>query len=102
LNPNGYDPETKLFTPKGRNLKYFHIGIYNTWGEVIWESTALDADGSPTESWDGMYEGKLVPSDVYIWKAEAMFQDGTMWEGDVIGHTEGISNKTSGYVVVVR
>ena len=102
LNPNGYDPDTKLFTPKGRNLKYFHIAIYNHWGEILWESTALDAGGRPAESWDGFHEGKLVPSDVYLWKAEAVFRDGTVWEGNVVGHTDDIPTGTSGYVVVVR
>jgi PKD repeat protein len=102
LNPNGYDPETKVFQPKGRNLQYYHIAIYNSWGEILWESTALDEDGRPTESWDGTYEGKLVPSDVYLWKAEAIFKDGTVWEGSVHGHTDGMDNRTSGYVVVVR
>ncbi|HSG68474.1 MAG TPA: PKD domain-containing protein, partial [Bacteroidales bacterium] len=102
LNPNGIDPETKLFTPKGRNLEYYHIAIYNTWGEMLWESSALDADGSPTESWDGYYEGKLVPSDVYVWKVEAMFKDGTVWDGNLLGKDDGMDNRTSGYVVVVR
>ena len=101
LNPNGMDPEIKVFQPKGRNLKYFHIAIYNSWGEKIWESSALD-QGRPAESWDGTYEGKLVQTDVYIWKAEAVFLDGTFWEGDAIGNTDGISKSTSGMVVVVR
>ncbi|MEN8226236.1 MAG: PKD domain-containing protein, partial [Bacteroidota bacterium] len=102
LNPNGFDPETMVFQPKGRNLQYFHIAIYNSWGEMLWESSALDAYGRPTESWDGTYEGKLVQSDVYVWKAEAMFKDGTVWDGSVVGHTDGMDNRTSGYVVVVR
>jgi PKD repeat protein len=102
LNPNGVSPETKVFKPKGRNLQYFHIAIYNTWGEILWESDKLDADGSPIESWDGTYEGKLVPIDVYIWKAEAVFRDGTFWEGTVVGNNDGSSQATSGYVVVVR
>ena len=51
---------------------------------------------------DGTYDGKLVPSDVYIWKAEAMFKDGTVWDGNVVGNTDGMDNRTSGYVVVVR
>ena len=102
LNPNGANYETKFFTPKGRNILFYHIGVYNTWGEIIWESTALDSEGRPTESWDGTYEGKLVPSDVYVWKAEAMFLDGTVWDGDAVGNTEGLSKSTSGLVVVVR
>ncbi|MDT8392844.1 MAG: PKD domain-containing protein, partial [Bacteroidales bacterium] len=102
LNPNGFDPETKVFQPKGRNLQYYHIAIYNSWGEKLWESNALDSEGRPAESWDGTYEGKLVPSDVYLWKAEAIFKDGTVWEGSVVGHTDGMDNRTSGYVVVVR
>ncbi len=102
LNPNGIDPEIRLFTPKGRNLRFFHIAIYNSWGELMWESDKLDAEGRPVESWDGTYKGKLVPTDVYIWKAEAVFKDGTFWEGEVPGHNNNLSESTSGYVVVVR
>ena len=102
LTPNSVDPETRLFTPKGRNLEYYHIAIYNNWGEMLWESTALDAQGRPTESWDGYYEGKLVSSDVYVWKVEAMFKDGTVWEGNILGKDDDTDRRTSGYVVVVR
>ena len=102
LNPNGVDPETRVFQPKGRNLLHYHIAIYNSWGEKMWESSALDADGRPVESWDGTYDGKLVASDVYIWTVDAMFKDGTVWEGSSVGNTDGMDNRTSGYVVVVR
>ncbi|MEN8225344.1 MAG: PKD domain-containing protein [Bacteroidota bacterium] len=102
LIPTGVNPETRVFQPKGRNLLYYHIGVYNTWGEMLWESTALDADGSPTEAWDGRYEGKLVHPDVYVWKAEAMFRDGSIWEGDAVGNTDNIPKSTSGPIVVVR
>lgn len=102
LNPGSPDPEVAVFKPKGRNLLHYHIGIYNTWGERIWESSALDAEGRPAESWDGYYEGHLVPSDVYVWKVEAMFLDGTVWEGSGSEEGDELANKTTGLVVVVR
>jgi PKD repeat protein len=104
LNPDAIDPEVRVFKPKGRNLMAYRIGIYNGWGELIWESTALDAEGRPAESWDGTYEGHLVPTDVYVWKAEAVFRDGTVWEGSNTSdvNQDKLSTGTSGLVVVVR
>lgn len=104
LNPNSPDPEVQVFRPKGRNLMVYRIGIYNSWGERIWESSALDAEGRPAESWDGTYEGHLVPTDVYVWKAEAIFRDGTIWEGSNTSENnqDELATSTCGLVVVVR
>jgi gliding motility-associated-like protein len=43
------------------NVGDFHLYIFNRWGEIIYEST------NPEESWDGTYNGQLMPAGVYPW-----------------------------------
>ncbi|MFT7102871.1 MAG: hypothetical protein ACJAYA_001448, partial [Bacteroidia bacterium] len=38
-------------------------------------------NGSPGEGWDGMYRGKVVPQGSYVWKINATFIDGEIWDG---------------------
>jgi hypothetical protein len=102
LAPGSNDPEVKVFQPKGKNLDEYYIAIYDSWGNTLWESDKLDKDGRPAESWDGTYNGSLLPTDVYIWSARAVFKDGTFWEGNVVGNNEGGSGTTSGTVTLVR
>ncbi len=102
LAPSSHDPEVKVFQPKGRNLDEFYIAIHDSWGNLLWESDKLDALGRPAEYWDGTYDGKLLPTDVYIWRARAVFKDGSFWEGNVVGNTDGSSGKTHGTVTLVR
>jgi hypothetical protein len=39
---------------------------------------------------------------VYVWKAEAMFEDGTVWQGDEVGSSELSSGKRYGTVTLIR
>ncbi len=43
------------------NLGYFHLIIFNRWGEVIFETN------DPKVSWDGTYRGEPMPAGVYPW-----------------------------------
>ena len=47
---------------------------------MLWESTRLE-NGSPAEGWDGVYRGKIVPQGSYVWKINAVFIDGEVWDG---------------------
>jgi hypothetical protein len=73
--------ESRLFLPKGKSLATYHLQIFDTWGAKLFESYALDAEGSPSEGWDGTYNGKLCQQDVYVWKINATFQNGSIWLG---------------------
>jgi PKD repeat protein len=101
--PNAFSPEVgigevRLFKPKGAGLKEYHIRVYSPYGQLVWESAAL-ADGQPAESWDGTMNGRLLPQDVYVWKASAIFRDGTSWKG----MADGDGNfKTIGSVTLLR
>ena len=102
LCPSARDPLVQVFKPTGKNIKDYYIAVYDTWGNLLWESTKLDRDGRPVESWDGKYNNELLPTGVYIWQASAQFLDGTIWEGTSVGNNEGSSGSTSGTVTLVR
>ena len=68
------------FLPKGEGIGEYHAWVYDKWGNVLWESTEL-FDGSPAEGWDGRYQGQYVPQGSYVWKINAIFKDGEVWEG---------------------
>ena len=73
--------EAKLFLPKGYGLKEYRLQIYSTYGELLWESFEL-IDGQPAEGWDGTFNGVPMPQDVYVWKIQAVFEDGRIWRGN--------------------
>ena len=81
LYPNHSNPEVANFVPKGVGMIEYHIEIFDTFGNVIWESKSIDDEGKPTGSWDGTYNGVPVEQDVYVWKIQAKFKDNSSWEG---------------------
>lgn len=81
LYPSAANYEVSRFIPKGTGMKKYRVEIFDLFGNVIWESTALDDEGKPTESWNGQFNGIDVEPDVYIWKIEAQFKDDSFWEG---------------------
>jgi PKD repeat protein len=93
------EKSVKYFLPVGLGLRDYHLSIYNTHGTLIFESTALDADGKPTEYWDGKYKDDELPQDVYVWKIEAIFNDGSIWQGNTY---DGKSPKKIGNVTLLK
>ncbi|MFM8362026.1 MAG: PKD domain-containing protein, partial [Haliscomenobacter sp.] len=82
LEPGNRSSERQLFTPKGIGLESWHIAVYTRGGQLIWESTELDKEGSPAQSWDGIFLGEEMPAGVYVWKVHyARFIDGSYWGG---------------------
>lgn len=84
--PNAFVPSsgnTQIcrFKPVGLGLSVYRCQIFDTWGNLIWETTAIDADGAPAEGWDGTFKGNPLPENSYVWKIEATFVDGYVWEG---------------------
>ena len=57
-------------------------------------------DGSPSEWWDGKRDGSLLPSDVYIWKVEATFENGDIWPGQ--HNLEQGLKRITGNVTLIR
>lgn len=81
MYPDHPEFEVSHFLPKGVGLYTYHVYIYDDWGNLIWQSTALDNYGRPIEAWDGTFEGKKVQQDAYVWKIEATFMTADVWEG---------------------
>ena len=88
------------FLPKGIGLEQYHCRVYDTWGILLWESTALDENGSPTEGWDGTLNGKPLPQNAFVWKIEASFIGGRIWEG--MKYNGDNNYKPTGSVTLIR
>jgi len=81
MMPTGSKPENRKFFVKGYGMKTWHIQVFNNFGQLVWESTALDGNGSPIEGWDGTYKGKIVEQGVYIWQISGTLLNGEEWKG---------------------
>jgi len=88
--PNAISPDNPFegvreFKAIGAGLIEFHLVVYDTWGNLIWETTELD-EGVPVEAWDGTLKGKSLPPDVYVWHLKkAIFADGEEYNGPRYG-----------------
>lgn len=100
--PGSQQPGVGLFLPVGVNLAYYHVEVYNSHGNLIWESKMLDEKGSPAEGWDGSYKGNMLQQDVYLWKIRAIFRDGAIWDARDLGDNTGLGDKTYGTVILIR
>ena len=99
--PNAFSPDAgigdvRLFKPVGVSIETYKAQVFSQWGELLWESEALDDAGRPTEGWDGMYKGTAMPQGAYVWKVEAVFVDGSIWEGqsNTLGQTKKLGSVT--------
>lgn len=64
FTPNG-DGLNDVFTVNGEGLQDVQLRIFNRWGEMIFESS------NPSRGWDGTYEGKSLPPDVFLYSVKA-------------------------------
>lgn len=79
--PNSATEELRRFQVKGSGIESWHLRIFDKWGELIWQTTALNDRGVPSDSWDGTRNGTPVPQGVYFWEVSAKFKNGTEWAG---------------------
>jgi PKD repeat protein len=98
--PNCIQSNVREFLPKGKGLKDYQLQVFTTWGELIFQTTDIDATGAPTKAWDGRFKGIPVSQDVYVWKITARFMNGSEWQG-MLYPGEGQYKKT-GTITVVR
>ena len=99
FSPNNPNSEVSLFSPAGVNLAKYHVQVFDMRGNQVWESEAIDEEGRPTESWDGYFEGRLMPQGLYLWQATATFTDGTIWQGTTLQNEEP---QLQGTVTLIR
>lgn len=68
--PNAFTPNkdglNEIFSGEGDEVEYFHMEIFNRWGELIFETDDY------ANTWDGTYKGNPVQSDLYVWIADYM------------------------------
>ena len=93
----GQPGEAAIFIPKGTGIEEYHLWVFDNWGNLLWETTALQ-NNSPSEGWDGQYKGQYVPQGSYVWKLDAVFIDGHVWEGQE--HSNGKTSNTGSIMVL--
>lgn len=99
MSPGHSNFKVANFVPIGIGLKSFELLIYDDWGNLIWQTTALDDEGRPTEYWDGTYKGAPVQQDSYVWKVTAVFLNDKIYEGK---EYENGRLKRAGTVTILR
>ena len=68
--PNSFTPDEDqindyffpVFNCSEEAFAEYNLSIYNRWGELIFQTDQFN------DSWNGMYEGKMSPSEVYVYK----------------------------------
>ncbi|MFM7645713.1 MAG: gliding motility-associated C-terminal domain-containing protein [Sphingomonadales bacterium] len=69
FTPNG-DGKNDKFTPFPVGMKsYNYFRIFNRWGQVVFQTRALN------EGWDGTIGGQLQPEGIYVWMIEGLTKD---------------------------
>ncbi|MBS3806238.1 MAG: PKD domain-containing protein [Bacteroidales bacterium] len=63
-----------IFHPIGEGVVEYKLEIFNKWGERLFISDDFRI------GWDGYFEGELLPQDVYIYKAEGKYSNGSTFE----------------------
>jgi len=78
FTPN-YDSNNDVFYVYANGVAYYHLKIFNRWGEKVFESNNI------TDGWDGIYAGKPAVTGVYVYTLTLTFLDGesTKYKGTV-------------------
>lgn len=92
--------ELQKFLPLGKGLKEYHLAIFNIWGQKVFETRSIDANGVPNEAWDGRWNGQPVQQDSYGWQIEAKYINGTEWKG--MKYTGSDKYQKSGFITIIR
>lgn len=97
--PTSLHPELQTFKAKGFGIKEWQLRIFNNWGQLVWETTKLDSQGSPVDGWDGTFRGVPAQQGVYEWQGSATFLNGTEWKGMSFKNS---LPKRIGYITLIR
>ena len=80
LVPNAFSPNdkgseiTEEFKVVGTSVRYFHIEIFNRWGQQVYKSDNID------EEWDGKSVGRFCEVGVYAYLIQATSMSGETYE----------------------
>ena len=65
FSPNSNNSATNQFRILNVGISQLsYLRVYNRWGALVFETS------DPTQGWDGIYNGKPAPPDVYVWVAD--------------------------------
>jgi len=72
--PNTFSPNSDgsndIFYPRGQGIfRIKSLRIFNRWGEMVFENREFQANDA-SAGWNGMYKGKKVTPDVYVYQIE--------------------------------
>jgi gliding motility-associated-like protein len=84
FTPNN-DGQNDYFYPQGLGVnKVNRFMVYNRWGEVVFAASDLPVNVQE-RGWDGLFHGKELPPDVFVYVVEAICPDGSpvVLKGDV-------------------
>ncbi|MFN5182646.1 MAG: T9SS type B sorting domain-containing protein [Bacteroidota bacterium] len=63
--PDAFTPNddgiNDYFIPYTKDLEKYNLTIYDRWGEKLFETLKTE------EGWNGIYQGKILPGDVYVY-----------------------------------
>ena len=71
FSPNS-DEENEFFIIQGNNIIDFEITLYNRWGKKMFYSNDI------TNSWNGSFQGSIVPTGIYSYVLRAYGRDAQM------------------------
>ncbi|MEO8111807.1 MAG: PKD domain-containing protein, partial [Ginsengibacter sp.] len=104
--PNAFCPgcqkaELRQFLPLAKGLKDYHLVIFNIWGQKVFETRGIDANGVPNEPWDGNWKsGNNIQQGAFSWYIEAHYINGSEWKGMMNPKTGKLQKQ--GFVSIIR
>ncbi|MDY6372986.1 MAG: PKD domain-containing protein [Bacteroidales bacterium] len=102
FSPNGNTEAVRTFNGIGIGIKEYELKIFDLYGNLVFITNSLDADGSPNEGWDGRNnKGELMPQDVYTWQAKAVFSDDTTYPNGNSRHIKDQTTEKRGSVLLL-
>ena len=69
FTPNG-DGINDQFGIHGEGIKDFNLSVYNRWGQLIFQGNSVN------DTWDGTFDGALVPNGNYVYHIVSTPVDG--------------------------
>ena len=98
--PHSLNGQISEFKGIGMGLQYYKCSIYDQYRNKLWETQALE-NGKPSEGWNGTnLQGDEMPQGIYVWRAEAIFENADVWTGD--NNMSGNIETVQGQILLLR
>ena len=79
--PNSFSPDgngdNDIFYVYGKDIVDFELYIFDRWGELLFQTNDIK------QGWDGIYKGKLVKTESYVWRVK--YEDIVGNKGELFG-----------------